>query len=500
MAYTKKVIERIPFVMKFPASEAQLAIREEFTTTHNNIFCKAVAGSGKTTTIAYLMTFWKEGGAYIAFNKNIVGEMESKCPPQIQVKTRHAFGMQAVRHATGSVKVVKSKVMDIISEFGYVYNKADPDSYDRIANVVRLVDQMRNNLISWDDSDGIDRMIAFYAIDIDDVSKLKGKLPDIFKKMIDVSLSGIIDFADMKWMPVHMDWNLTQFPCLFIDEAQDSSLLDIAFDKKMLRPDGKIVIVGDARQSIYGFAGANSNSIEILSDSYDATEMPLTVTFRCAQSITEKAKKIVDYIEAWEKSPEGIVKDIHGFNPTEVDPYAMVLCRRNAPLVGPCFAALKAGIKANIKGRDIGAGLISTITKLRADHDMTRMLDKLGESTEIQRNKIMARSKPSPMAIEMLEDQQAIIEAFAMQDNVTNVADLKSHIKSMFTESDAGMMFSSVHKSKGLESDTVVLLDYPRIRLGYEKMTQEAMIQESNLEYVAITRAKSTLLLDRGSK
>jgi len=493
----KEPVTRVPFKLSHAASDDQLAIKDCWLNDLDNIFIPAVAGSGKSSTLAFLMACAANVvGAYIAFNKDIVTEMEPKCPPGVTVKTRHAFGYVAFAKKGIRLKVEKDKLSHALEKNGYVVSKEDELSYERCQSIKRLIDQMKNNLIDVHDHEGIDRMCYFYDIDIDCLDEVKVKLPKIFELIVSLGMEGIIDFVDMKWLPVHLKWEMNRFPVLFLDEYQDSSSLDMAFDKMLLAPGGRVVIVGDARQSIYGFAGANCDSIEIASQQFLSSEFALNKTFRCSPEVVAHAQRIVPHIEAWEGTKPGrVVRMFEEFEPTSMDPNAMVLCRRNAPLVRPCFKALKAGVKANIKGRDIGAGLITIINKQNAETIPT-MLDKMEDFFHRAKERVMSRKRVNPMTLELLEDQQSIIEAFAMEPDIQTISQLKSKIKEMFTEDKTGMVFSSVHRSKGLEADHVVILDAKRIRLSFDKMTDEARTQEANLEYVAITRAKGNLYLD----
>ena len=73
----------------------------------------------------------------------------------------------------------------------------------------------------------------------------------------------MIDFDDMIWIPLVENFPLPQFDVLFVDEAQDFNEMQ---RQMILRCVGnnRVVIVGDRNQAIYGFRGADSNSISIL--------------------------------------------------------------------------------------------------------------------------------------------------------------------------------------------------------------------------------------------
>lgn len=500
--YVKKEVVRVPFELGFPPSEAQQNILQEFKFTDNNLMCRAVAGSGKSSTIAWLMTKTNTPGAYVAFNVDIVKEMEPKCPPNVVVKTRHAFGYKAVAQKVRCKLDIDSKgalIRQILEDVGYPENDGQHNFTERVMSMARLIDQLRNNLTDIRNPGAVMDLAMFYGIDIDVMDEFITKLPVIYDKLIDYANKGMMDFVSMKWVPVYCNYKIDQFPILYVDECQDSSTLDMEFDKKMIQPGGRIILLGDDKQSIYSFAGANCNSVQLLSDFFNVTLCPLNVTFRCAKKIVEQSKHIVPHLEAFEKAPDGevvLAQDyprIQEIDWTTFDPSGMALCRRNAPLVKPCFAALKQGVKANIKGRDIGANLISTIKGLKCS-DVPSMLDKLDEVTEKKLATLRKRKRPSQSAIDAAEDTRSIVFSFCEQPQIKDLDDLYRYISDLFTDKVDGITFSSVHKSKGLEAKEVMILEHSRIRIHNDNMTDEAKQQEANLEYVAKTRAKTKMI------
>lgn len=56
-------------------------------------------------------------------------------------------------------------------------------------------------------------------------------------------------------------------------------------------------------------------------------------------------------------------------------------------------------------------------------------------------------------------------------------------------------ILSSIHMMKGGEADNVFIIDYPRFPYITNNQPEDVQQQEINLQYVAITRAKSNLYL-----
>ena len=66
---------------------------------------------------------------------------------------------------------------------------------------------------------------------------------------------GCIDFDDMIWLPVVLDLPQRKFDRVFIDECQDLNRSQIELSLRAVKPDGRILAVGDPHQAIYSFRG-----------------------------------------------------------------------------------------------------------------------------------------------------------------------------------------------------------------------------------------------------
>lgn len=76
--------------------------------------------------------------------------------------------------------------------------------------------------------------------------------------------------------------------------------------------------------------------------------------------------------------------------------------------------------------------------------------------------------------------------------------EFESYLPDLFKykqENKSSIVISSVHQMKGGESDNVYIYDYPAFPYQFKSLSDEQILQESNLQYVALTRAKKTLSL-----
>ena len=68
-------------------------------------------------------------------------------------------------------------------------------------------------------------------------------------------------------------------------------------------------------------------------------------------------------------------------------------------------------------------------------------------------------------------------------------------IDKLFKDSDKGICFSTIHKSKGLEADNVFIIALNKLPLQRAMKNPIQAQQEWNLCYVAYTRPKKALYL-----
>jgi DNA helicase-2/ATP-dependent DNA helicase PcrA len=248
--------------------------------------------------------------------------------------------------------------------------------------------------------------------------------------------------------------------------------------------------VGDFFQGVYGFNAADDKSFEWFEKFQNTKVLPLSVSFRCAKNIIIKAQEIVPDIKALEDAPDGIVRDGDVFEAQSGD---FILCRTTMPLVKLFFEFLVRQKKAIIKGRDIGLqlidliGKINTIEKLKSfwNNELSKFRKDLKAEGVLNPNEHSGYST--------LEDK--VMTLLFLAKLADNIPDLKLKISTIFTDDIQGICLSTVHKIKGLEANRVFIIRPDLLPMKNVKSWQ--YIQEKNLEYVAITRAKLELIYDK---
>ena len=69
-----------------------------------------------------------------------------------------------------------------------------------------------------------------------------------------------------------------------VDEAQDMTSAQLEIAVGACKRGGRVVIVGDDRQAIYGFRGADSGGLDRLKKLLKAKELGLTTTYRLPEA------------------------------------------------------------------------------------------------------------------------------------------------------------------------------------------------------------------------
>jgi superfamily I DNA/RNA helicase len=206
--------------------------------------------------------------------------------------------------------------------------------------------------------------------------------------------------------------------------------------------------------------------------------------------VIKHAQTIVPDIKALPDAPDGSVRDGNVLEEAETGDF--VLCRTTMPLITLFFEFLNQQKKAIIKGSDIGKNLIELIGKI---NNIDKLISFWETELATYRNELKKEGILNPnehSGYTALEDKVMTLLYLAKKSN--SVADLKHNIKIIFTDEIQGIVLSTIHKIKGLEANRVFIIRPDLLPMQTSKAWQA--IQEKNLEYVAITRAKLDLIYD----
>ena len=478
-------------------SDEQKAIFAWFANGAGNMVVQARAGTGKTTTIKEAFAHAPEQGRllYAVFNKKNQKEAQEKITDgRVEVRTLHSLGFFFIKNVWSKARPDDSVEFDRVNQV----ECGLPDEV--ITQVLRLVGFCKNLTTTVPELTTVIDIADARNITVPDefesefpLAKLATIAIDVLKATLLRDHNDRVSFNDMVWLPVAAGWVKPSFSLVVVDEAQDMNMPQLLMAERACKKGGRICIVGDDRQAIYGFRGAAVDGMHLMRQRLNAAQLGLTTTYRCPRLVVELAKAVVPDYSAAPSAPEGEILDIE--MDIAVKSLAVgdaVLSRLNAPLMGVCLSLLRVGTPARIEGRDIGKQLVGMVRKLRAK-SMPDFFKKLNTWGEKQIARITAGGgRYAASKVELVNDQVLTLSTVA--EECSSVAALEEKIVSLFEDSDKArkpaVVCSSVHKAKGLEWNRVCLVES-------SFKNREAEGEEANIYNVAVTRAKKILVRAR---
>lgn len=518
-----------------PSPQKAIQVR---STPH--IIVDALAGTGKTFTIvesAFRMcgynrgvkgseeqeAIWDAFKGYscnpndihlMAFNSSAAKALKDKIPPGSHSSTIHSYGKQilcknSVAGASRKYGLDRYKTHTLLSAITGKHKNTLFAEYKpaMMFAIKQFVGFCKVNLIRFDGTENDIKTI-------DDLADKHGAslpafgpgpvLKDFFYSSVIACYekswqnTDIIDFDDMIWLPWKKSLDIRMTDLMFIDERQD---LNLAQQELVYKSARRLVMVGDVHQAIYGFAGADSNACERMSNRLDSSSkgvlhFPLTYTRRCGRSIVEYASRNVSTFRCFPDAHQGkVIYDREESFLANVKEGDMVLCRTNAPIFRCCLKLMSQGRAFRTTVRDFFKGAVELLKSFEAA-GLRELEYSLDQWKEAQLSTCStARSEERKRSI---EDQYEAIRYGMSQ--VSNPDELIKMIQKCFqTESedkertDEGnyILLTSIHQAKGLERPTVHFLQYDQIPHPKSKLLE----QEKNLQYVGDTRAINVLNL-----
>lgn len=501
---------------------------------------EAVAGSGKTSSLILALGLMKGSVFLGAFNRDIAAELKARIPPadqwRIQAATMHSAGLGAIKRAGRKPRTESGKLRFLLKDMQEDLAWDDPakKNASSITKLVSLAKQHGFDCVSHgkerfprsDDCEAWLALVDHFSLEDDLTGEFSvSRLVDWAHRLLEKSklTEHMIDFDDMLWLPLLLNYPFQPYNWVLLDEAQDTNVVRREMAFRMLAGPGpgespgaghviaagtykgRLIAVGDRHQAIYGFTGADARALDNIRSRANATTLPLSVSWRCARNIVCEAQQVVDHIKAAPTAPEGTVSSVE-FDEFFIDrlrPGDALLCRLNRPNVATAIACLRADKPARIVGRDLGQRLLAHAKRAAPDRpDLLSLGPAVDSYQQAEIARLIQRSKES--SIPFFEDE---IEALmllmdkCLEEGKQSYADLESLCNWLFINPDAqagAVIFSSVHKAKGLEWPRVYILgrsDYMPFFMAKQDWELE---QETNLIYVAITRAKRELIYVEG--
>tara|TARA_R110000796_G_scaffold153771_2_gene270359 strand:+ start:195 stop:1631 length:1437 start_codon:yes stop_codon:yes gene_type:complete len=315
------------------------------------------------------------------------------------------------------------------------------------------------------------------------------KLDAIAKEITDYKeVNGLIDFTDMLDKFLIKGNVNNKFDVIFVDEAQDLSLIQWKMIEKIEKDNQcDVWVAGDDDQAIFGWAGADVDSFI----DWKAKEIPLQQSERVPSEIQIKALGIIDRVQDNRLNKDYFPKKEAGeilmqFKLSAVDMTKgewLILARTN-PLLKPIPRYLKSQglFFETAQGNSIGKTLFEDI-------GYWNQMRKGEKIPEVQEQRVLERMSKR-------DETQTWYDAF---DQV--VPSTKDYLRSMLANGEdlsktPRIKVSTIHGAKGGEATNVVL--FLNQTLNTMKAAKKSVIkqdEEYRVWYVAVTRTIQKLYL-----
>jgi hypothetical protein len=466
-----------------------------------DIKINAVAGSGKTTTIVEYARTRPKGSLilYLAFNRSVkmeaIKKFREKGLDTVQVETAHSLAYKHMvigSHYKVSGQGYRSyELVEILNLQG---TKEKHTEYIVANHINKFAMYFCNSAaksikeVNYLDAVSDKRAKAF----VEPIYKYLENQTMIFLGMME---SGKIEIShDFYLKKFQLANPVLKYDYILFDEGQDASpvILDVFAKQKATK-----VIVGDTHQQIYGWRFA-VNSLEKL----DLPTFHLSTSFRFPQYIADLAVQTLQLKNHLGKEVKPMITGYGNSVKTEVK---AILARTN---LGLLLKAIEYVVEKDVE-KIYFEGNINSYTYADDGASLYDVLNLYNGKRHLIRDKLIKSMKDLRELedyIENTEDRQLAMMVEIVKEYGNEIPGLIRRIKEKHVEDgkkgEAEIIFSTVHRSKGMEYDSVQLvndfIDEEKILnqlKGKENQTinMEKLNEEINLLYVAITRTKNSL-------
>lgn len=455
-----------------------------FSNFHDIALIKAYAGTGKSFTLKqYCKQHQSSTFLYFVYNKSmrIDAQKSFKDINNVAITTFHgiAFKQVGTRYKSRLDKEESLKSFDLIRFLDE--EKIDPDEMPHYAHaLLKTVQDFTSS------SDTIDEYTQKHKkrsnldtiYDYEMLAYVLGKLRAVWNEIVDVNNTKIPFEHDFYLKIFQLEKHKMAFDYILVDEAQDIS--PVMIDIILTQTHAKKIFVGDSFQSIYAWRGA-VNSLNYLDRTYRPPVFYLSKSFRCPPRVGWLANRIIKLAGA-EKDFVGVA------TPAPVTKQKTYIARTNSGLFGFCVENLdkKIYFVGGIKSYNF-TDLLDVQNLLSKKHEYIRseFISKFADFKELNK---YSRDMNDISMIGTI----GIVLKYMKKNLYSLIADIKEASTTKMSEAD--IVVTTAHKSKGLEWAQVELLDdFP---FGSETKMERANVgEELRLLYVAVTRAMNNVRL-----
>ena len=502
----------------------------------NPVAIVACPGSGKTFTVIHRVAHLLRHGfaakdiLVITFTRKASQELKQRLKSmgldvrELTVRTFHSFGLSVLR------------------KFGHLLNMHNFSIISQ-AEQLDLLTEMSGKRLSKD----ILLQLQNY--------KSGGTVPDDMKQLFDKYTTRIrsirsCDYTDLIVLPLELmqrnkevlEFYQRRFKYGLVDEMQDVSKVQFELVKLLFGNLGKLTVVGDDDQTIYGWRGADARLLLDFQTVFpNAVIVRLTKCFRCAPHIVRAMSAVIKCNKIRvEKSITSLSKE-ETLTQKKIIVYGTASLRLEAEVIlddisrrlgkgsiAVLFRQRKAlqAFKDELKNRNIQA-IFADKARFLESRDVIRILnilqmcaglsyndkcftaadiDKIGSSLKTDENVKDCVSRMSvcdavKTVVEGLQIRNENIE-FLLEEaenckdsSLVEFLDLVRTASEQQSGPNVGIHLSTVHQAKGLEWDFVYVIGATVGRWPSRRTDEARMEEERRLFYVAMSRARKELTI-----
>ena len=453
---------------------------------YRNIKINAFAGTGKTTTLKLIANEYREKKIlYLAFNSAIKNEASSLFPSNTNIKTTHGLAYSAIKKYTtlDLNNLVNYRAIDISKEFEISYNQA--------IGALKIFESFCNNAKNKIEDKDIEHQTA--------------------NKMFNNMLLGVMNPTHSFYLKYYFLLISTEqipqfsYDIIMLDEAQDTNEVTLGIFEA-LNSKTKIY-VGDRHQQIYSFRGSKNALDKIRCDK----ELYLSTSFRFNETIAEYANILLENFKKEEVKIESLDDETSGI---KTNGY---ISRTNAGLISIISQRIDDR-KPFVTVRDPNEIFNLTIevyyflNNQKEDIKRNRFLidfisdDDLADyAKEVEDFELKSALKVAREYKEKVFEFKEIADKFYKAWKNRQLNGFEKRLEEI-------LFLTTAHTAKGLEWDRVTVADDFTdfadliVDLGCDSLrdfqkqqnhlSNQELLDEFNLFYVAVTRAKKVLVKD----
>ncbi len=470
-----------------------------------NIKVNAVAGSGKTTTIIEYAKARPRSSQilYLVFNRSVKEEAITKFSNQgmsnVTVETAHSL---AYRHIyLGSHYKLKHngyKAHEIIELLDIENNREKYTEFIIANHILKMMACFCNsNKTSLEEIDYLstitDRKARSFVSSLYPYIEQKANI--LMSKMDKGDIEITHDFYLKKFQ---LSNPTLSYDYILFDEGQDASMvmLDVFLKQKATK-----VIVGDTHQQIYSWRYA-VNSLEMVNFKTYA----LTKSFRFNQDIANLAVKVIDMKKHIDKPTSTSIDGVGRSNSIKAK---AVLARTNLGLLVKAIEYVTE--KRKVKRLHF-EGNINSYTYAADGASLYDVLSLCNNNRHLIKDKLIKKMNNLEDLIDYIEkteDRELGMMVDIVREYGNEIPAIIQSIKDKHVDNkdDAEIVFSTVHRSKGMEYDVVqivndfvseeLLIKQKENNNEENKYSPAQINEEINLLYVAITRTRNRVYVPK---